>query len=163
MRQRAVPIRRPELRNLDSSQDRENAAEVLSEGEFYRWTVCLDHLPRGATLCNTASSHPLHPYPVLPSVISSQLGVKCPKCSLYSSQDSKSALCIMAPRPRESPLLTGSWSPSSHPHLPPFPANTFERESVSHSIMSNSLQPHGLWPRQAPLFMEFSRQEYQNR
>ena len=98
MRQRAVPIRRPELRNLDSSQDRETAAEVLSEGGSYRWTVCLDHLPRGATLGNTASSHPLHPYPVLPGVISSQLDVKCPKCGLYSSQDSKSALCIMAPQ-----------------------------------------------------------------
>lgn len=59
----------------------------------------LDHLPRGVTLCNTASSHPPHPSPVLLGVISSQLDGKCPKCGLYSSQDSKSALCIMAPRP----------------------------------------------------------------
>ena len=30
--------------------------------------------------------------------------------------------------------------------------------SVSHSVMSNSLQPHGVL--KAPLSMEFSRQEY---
>ena len=28
------------------------------------------------------------------------------------------------------------------------------------SVMSNSLQPHGLWPAKAPLCMGFSRQEY---
>lgn len=39
MRQRAVPIRKQELRNLDSSQDHKKAAEVLSEGGSYRWTV----------------------------------------------------------------------------------------------------------------------------
>ena len=30
---------------------------------------------------------------------------------------------------------------------------------VSHSVVSDSLQPHGLWPPQAPLSMEFSRQK----
>ena len=34
-----------------------------------------------------------------------------------------------------------------------------QNESVSCSVMSNSLQPHGLAP-QTPLSMEFSRQEY---
>ena len=101
MRQRAVPIR-PELRNLDSSQDCEKAAEVLREGGSYRWTVCLVHLPRGATLCNTASSHPPHPYPVLPGVISSQLDVKCPKCSLYSNQDSKYNINLQTKETNES-------------------------------------------------------------
>ena len=28
------------------------------------------------------------------------------------------------------------------------------------SVVSNSLQPHGLWARKAPLSMEFSRQEH---
>ena len=101
MRQRAVPIR-PELRNLDSSQDCEKAAEVLREGGSYRWTVCLVHLPRGATLCNTASSHPPHPYPVLPGVISSQLDVKCPKCILYSNQDSKYNINLQTKETNES-------------------------------------------------------------
>ena len=32
--------------------------------------------------------------------------------------------------------------------------------SVSHLVMSNSLWPHGLHPRQTPLSMGFSRQEY---
>ena len=31
---------------------------------------------------------------------------------------------------------------------------------VSHSVMSDSLRPHGLVACQVPLFMEFSRQEY---
>ena len=31
---------------------------------------------------------------------------------------------------------------------------------VSRSVVSDSLQPNGLQPRQAPLCMEFSRQEY---
>ena len=31
---------------------------------------------------------------------------------------------------------------------------------VSHSVVSNFLQPHGLQPRQSPLSMEFSRQKY---
>ena len=35
-----------------------------------------------------------------------------------------------------------------------------KKESVSHLIMSNSLQPHG--PGQDPLSMEFSRQEYRS-
>ena len=36
-----------------------------------------------------------------------------------------------------------------------------ESESVSHSVMSNSLQLHGLYlAHQAPLSKEFSRQEY---
>ena len=34
--------------------------------------------------------------------------------------------------------------------------------SVSHSVMSNSLPPHPLGARQAPLSMEFSRQEYRS-
>ena len=32
--------------------------------------------------------------------------------------------------------------------------------AVSHSVVSGSLQPHGLVAQQAPLFMGFSRQEY---
>ena len=32
--------------------------------------------------------------------------------------------------------------------------------SVSHSVVFDSLLPHGLQPHQAPLSMEFSRQEY---
>ena len=32
--------------------------------------------------------------------------------------------------------------------------------AVSHSVVSDSLQPHGLVAQQAPLFMGFSRQEY---
>ena len=36
----------------------------------------------------------------------------------------------------------------------------FESESDSHSVVSNSMQPSGLYSPQAPLFMEFSRQEY---
>ena len=32
-----------------------------------------------------------------------------------------------------------------------------ERESVGFSVMSNSLRPHGPWPHQTPLSMEFSR------
>ena len=40
---------------------------------------------------------------------------------------------------------------------------TIESESVSHSVMSDSLQPHRLYVAcQAPLSMEFSRQEYWN-
>ena len=36
-----------------------------------------------------------------------------------------------------------------------------ESENFSHSVMSDSLLPHGLWPTsQAPLSMEFSKQEY---
>ena len=38
-----------------------------------------------------------------------------------------------------------------------------ESESVSHSVVPNSLQPHGLYCTpldQAPVSMEFSRQEY---
>ena len=33
-------------------------------------------------------------------------------------------------------------------------------ESVSHSVVSDSLKPHGLGSHKAPLSMEFSRQEY---
>ena len=33
-------------------------------------------------------------------------------------------------------------------------------ESINHSVMTNTLRPHGLLPPQAPLTMEFSRQEY---
>ena len=33
-----------------------------------------------------------------------------------------------------------------------------KKESVSPSVVSNSLQPLGLWPHQAPLSMGFSRQ-----
>ena len=33
-------------------------------------------------------------------------------------------------------------------------------ESVSHSVVSNSLQPHGLKPSRLLLFIGFSRQEY---
>ena len=33
---------------------------------------------------------------------------------------------------------------------------------VSHSVMSDFLQPYGLYPLQAPLCMEFSRQEYRS-
>ena len=36
----------------------------------------------------------------------------------------------------------------------------FESESVSCVIVSSFLQPHGLVAHQAPLSMEFSRQEY---
>ena len=35
-----------------------------------------------------------------------------------------------------------------------------ESESVSGSVVSNSLQSHGLYLTHAPLSMEFSRQEY---
>ena len=35
-----------------------------------------------------------------------------------------------------------------------------ESESVSHSVVSNSLWLHGLWPTRPLLSMEFSRQEY---
>ena len=38
--------------------------------------------------------------------------------------------------------------------------NFFYCKSVSHSVMSDSLQPYGTSARQAPLSMEFSRQEY---
>ena len=31
---------------------------------------------------------------------------------------------------------------------------------LSHSVVPNFVQPHGLWPVQAPLFMGFLRQEY---
>ena len=31
---------------------------------------------------------------------------------------------------------------------------------LSHSVVSNSLPPCGLWPNQAPLSMEFFSQEY---
>ena len=35
-----------------------------------------------------------------------------------------------------------------------------ESESDSHSVVSSSLRPHGLWPAKAPLSMEFFGQEY---
>ena len=35
-----------------------------------------------------------------------------------------------------------------------------ESESVSRSVVSDSLQSHGLYLTQAPLSMEFSREEY---
>ena len=41
-----------------------------------------------------------------------------------------------------------------------FPAIAVKSESVSYSVMSNSLRHHGLQPPQTPLSMEFSRQEY---
>ena len=44
-------------------------------------------------------------------------------------------------------------SPVSH-------RNMKVRESISCSVMSDTLQPHGLVAHQAPLSMEFSRQEY---
>ena len=46
------------------------------------------------------------------------------------------------------------------------PSDDFESESLSHSIMFDSLQPHfaKAWAlaHQAPVFMEFSREEYRN-
>ena len=43
----------------------------------------------------------------------------------------------------------------------PHPRDSQESESVSHSVLSDSLQPRGLYAaRQAPLPIGFSRQEY---
>ena len=40
----------------------------------------------------------------------------------------------------------------------------FESESISLSVVSDSLQPHGLYvARQAPLAMKFSRRDYWSR
>ena len=40
----------------------------------------------------------------------------------------------------------------------------FDSESVSRSVVSDSLQPHGLYVvRQAPLAMKFSRRDYWSR
>ena len=64
MRQRAVPIRRPELRYLDSSQDHEKAAEALSEGGSYRWTIwttCPEVSPSAILPPRTPSSLPCAP------------------------------------------------------------------------------------------------------
>ena len=38
-----------------------------------------------------------------------------------------------------------------------------EKKKISHSVLSDFLQPHGLVAHQAPLSMEFFRQEYWSR
>lgn len=96
MRQRAVPIRRPELRYLDSSQDHEKAAEVLSEGGSYRWTIwttCPEMLPSAILPPRT---------PLIP-----------PLCSQVSFQASwmGNVPSVVSTAVRTVNLLSASWAP----------------------------------------------------
>ena len=71
--------------------------------------------------------------------------------SEYGPSPSSSSACPEAPAPPGPPC-----TPRLHRHP------RVKSESVSHSVLSNSLGPHGLRrvPHQASLSMGFSRQEY---